>query len=501
MAAQQAGGAENSSCEDINPCLIYGVKVVNFGTDTRLDSINVCNPQIPVTTIATFPGQQFNMVAAARGQNALWLAAFGAGVNFLFPLPAGPLQRMGSIVPGAMAYTEGPGATRYAGTDFNPIGNLDAPPKGWLYSPSNSVGSGPARYIWFESDLVFHHGSDTALPLFGSGFLAAGAPMPNGSTNPASRNVIFRVSRTTGRQLYHQTSNFNFSGLAISGSGDMYAVQEPSTGNWLYKITGTFSQTPNYFPLGPLGLSLFDDLASTPSCGNDGVPVSTDLGDAPTSDNHANVPMLTYSGTTAHFPTVYDVLPGHVVGPKHFGNGEDSMLGAAFSREADADVLPDADSLTNIEASTQQSNRDGGDDGLPGTTQLANCGNTQLTTTATIGGTDALYRYVNAWIDFNRDGDWGDVFTCVEPGTGLLRSVNEWAVGNHQVLLNTGVHSLTLPTFVSVDPGAAMWMRLSVAEELAPGADGRGLVGGYELGETEDYLLQPMGGGSYSTQP
>jgi hypothetical protein len=77
-------------------------------------------------------------------------------------------------------------------------------------------------------------------------------------------------------------------------------------------------------------------------------------------------------------------------------------------------------------------------------------------------------------------------------------TVNEWAVQNHVVNQGSGTYMLTTPSFRSLDIGESLWMRVSVAESPAPAADGSGPPEGYEVGETEDYLLQPAGGGQYS---
>jgi hypothetical protein len=40
-------------------------------------------------------------------------------------------------------------------------------------------------------------------------------------------------------------------------------------------------------------------------------------------------------------------------------------------------------------------------------------------------------------------------------------------------------------------------MRITLAETTAPAADGRGYDHGYELGETEDYIISPIGNSEY----
>jgi len=55
---------------------------------------------------------------------------------------------------------------------------------------------------------------------------------------------------------------------------------------------------------------------------------------------------------------------------------------------------------------------------------------------------DAQYawRYVNAWFDWNRDGDWGDVLTC----TGGI-TTSEWAAPNAVVSRGSGAYYQNLP--------------------------------------------------------
>jgi hypothetical protein len=66
------------------------------------------------------------------------------------------------------------------------------------------------------------------------------------------------------------------------------------------------------------------------------------------------------------------------------------------------------------------------------------------------------------------------------------------------------MHMMSSPFFEAYDPAYPdedMWMRLVVSDQPAAdpdGAgpllpDGRGPYGGYEVGETEDYYLVPVG--------
>src|SRR5689334_18847464 len=90
-----------------------------------------------------------------------------------------------------------------------------------------------------------------------------------------------------------------------------------------------------------------------------------DLGDAPDSTNHFGVGMAAYPAVLARYPTVFDPATGAPSGPLHINPAGNGWLGAAVSREADADLLPDADGVTNIDPPTNTANRDRFDDGVP----------------------------------------------------------------------------------------------------------------------------------------
>ena len=112
-------------------------------------------------------------------------------------------------------------------------------------------------------------------------------------------------------------------------------------------------------------------------------------------------------------------------------------------------------------------------------------------------------RYLNAWIDWNRNGDWRDSFQCPS-ANGAPAIAGEWVVQNHVISLGNGVHTITVPAFLAVAlPNLPddHWLRVSLSEIPAPTdalnsqADGRGPPTGYRFGETEDYLvdLTPKG--------
>lgn len=116
----------------------------------------------------------------------------------------------------------------------------------------------------------------------------------------------------------------------------------------------------------------------------------------------------------------------------------------------------------------------------------------------TVGTPILSMRYVNIWIDFNRDGDWDDVLTCRQ-GKQVI-TVTEWAVQDQAIagaLAPGSYHFSTTPLMAMNPPSPKdpMWMRITLSEAKAPiapglgAADGRGDPNGYRFGETEDYLL------------
>nr|BAL59487.1 hypothetical protein HGMM_OP4C123 [Candidatus Acetothermum autotrophicum] len=221
---------------------------------------------------------------------------------------------------------------------------------------------------------------------------------------------------------------------------------------------------------------------------------TADLGDAPDSTNHPNKPMTAYTSVPAKFPTVFDPATGTPPGPKHLAPKKLAWLGKDVSFENEADLLPDADTVTNIDPSTNAADQDKFDDGvvLPIAIPMV-CGQTQFNYTVT--STTAAKLYVNVWFDFNRDGDWNDPIQKCPLGPAVTGSFTEWAVQNQLITVSgPGTFTFTTP-FGAANPtkGQDMWMRITLTDQpIAPaqGADGSGPAGGYQFGETEDYLLR-----------
>jgi len=233
--------------------------------------------------------------------------------------------------------------------------------------------------------------------------------------------------------------------------------------------------------------------------------LEADLGDAPDSINSFGAFMTAYQpeGPFPHvlgnFPTVFTLPPP---GPRHHFCQIDSWLGASVTGEWRADAPPDQDPQTNINPPADLADMDSvnptstGDDGITLPIVLAHCNGVsfpyQLNVLAT-GPYSVIPRYLNAWFDWKRNGDWMDTIAC--PGGP---SSPEWAVQNQLLSLGIGTHNLSSPSFVpfiTIAEGTSFqaWMRLSVAEMPAPAPyDGSGPPVGYDLGETEDYLLSLM---------
>jgi len=217
----------------------------------------------------------------------------------------------------------------------------------------------------------------------------------------------------------------------------------------------------------------------------------SDFGDAPCEINHAGVGMTAYpaggpAGVGANFPTVYDPQIG-ALGPIHHLAQAGAWLGEAVTAERNADLPPDADGPTNIDPPADAPDRDGADDGLQLPLALPNCQPTTFTFQVTFppGGPQIDY-FLNAWFDWNRNGQWGEELDC---GKAMAK---EWAVQNMPIPYHTpGTYSFTTPVFLPWQPDSdgPQWLRLTLSEQRSSHPDASGPVDGYEFGETEDYYL------------
>jgi uncharacterized repeat protein (TIGR01451 family) len=221
--------------------------------------------------------------------------------------------------------------------------------------------------------------------------------------------------------------------------------------------------------------------------------ICPDLGDAPDSSNHFGVAMTAYPGPVlANYPTVYDPATGLPPGPRHRFPRADAWLGQRVSGERDADLFPDQDAATNLRPPADIPDRDNFDDGILRPPAVKHCTLTDMEVQVTVAaGAPTMTRYINTWIDWNRDGDWDDTYTLCP---GALTS--DWVVRDFATFLGPGVHAVTLPVFLPVqlaNQPQRHWMRVTLSDGPAVlnannYADGRGPIPGFKYGETEDYI-------------
>jgi hypothetical protein len=238
---------------------------------------------------------------------------------------------------------------------------------------------------------------------------------------------------------------------------------------------------------------------------------NTDVGDAPTSYNHFLLDMTAYPaggppGVKASFPVVaFPVgFPWELAPPSPDGYGlchsafSPSYLGPpplpSKSGERDADLAPDADDeVTNIDPNTDTADRDGHDDGVTFPSTLPHCTPVNVSVEGWIQVVVALPEYyIEAWFDWNRDGDWNDGGAC---GCGS----DEWAIQDFAVVPDAaGRFTASIP-IMPCHPGSdtdPLWARVTLSNETFAGVPGW-KAGGRPLespcledGETEDYYLQ-----------
>jgi len=227
------------------------------------------------------------------------------------------------------------------------------------------------------------------------------------------------------------------------------------------------------------------------------LPPRHDLGDAPDSTNHSGAPMTAYPmvAVQANFPTVYESMVAGAVGPLHL-EPLAAFLGTQVSLENEADIGADEDGVNNIDPPSNVADRDGADDGIAVPLHLPHCQETSFSYTVTVVDLPAETFYVNVWFDWNRDGDWDDTEMCP-----LNLLAPEWAVQNQVMPVpSPGQYTFTTPPFYPwhpSEPANFIWMRVTLSEQPwepspLPGSGGSGPEGGYQYGETEDYLFVPI---------
>ena len=241
----------------------------------------------------------------------------------------------------------------------------------------------------------------------------------------------------------------------------------------------------------------------TVSCEGAVTPDKPDLGDAPDSTNHAGTVMTAYpsggpTGVKANYPTVFQSGAGvGPFGPAHLNARLVAQLGKKITRETEADTGLDQDGVNNINPSTNTPDLDQGDDGIVVPLSLPVCRWTTFTYTVNVIDPN-VDMYLNAWFDWNRDGDWDDTLECA------AGPAPEWAVRNQLLFkLSAGLNQITTPAFLPWHPASGpqqIWMRLTLSEQPFKGGSApAGKVGGggsgplekYVYGETEDYYFTP----------
>jgi len=241
---------------------------------------------------------------------------------------------------------------------------------------------------------------------------------------------------------------------------------------------------------------------------------TVDLGDAPDSTNSFDVNMTAYSGINANFPTVH-VNGSPPYGPCH--NNYFAVLGTEISLENESDTGPDQDVVNNINPVADTADNDsitqpfGMDDGLKyvpidlttNNLTLNHCNMSSIPVELTLsGGAMAPWTaYVNMWIDYNRDGDWGttgtsDVVACPN-GT-----ISEWVVQNYPIAVppsGLGTINVTVNFTGYVPSPSDAWLRVQLTDANVTYADGSGPLACYEDGETEDYYVNIVEAGGPPT--
>jgi hypothetical protein len=241
-----------------------------------------------------------------------------------------------------------------------------------------------------------------------------------------------------------------------------------------------------------------------------------EAGDAPDSTNHHGQVNTAYviGAVPGNFPTVWQVPAGQPAGPRHDNITLQGFLGNFITRELDADVGPDQDGVNNIlrmaaGAIVDDADNDFGDDGLRSRNfRYYNClkHTMKVRVTRPFGAT-LPQMFLNAWSDWNRDGDWADTAPCVPPSGGPAQPGYEWIVQNRPINMlaippGTSV-DLLVPTerVMNVTEGLPHWMRFTLGEAPAVAPliglpDGRGphplsAAKSFRFGETEDLLQLP----------
>jgi len=237
----------------------------------------------------------------------------------------------------------------------------------YLYDLDND--KEPLEADWV-SDPYNHDGDDSQLP---AGFVLASASSLSWDMNYAANNNGWDITQNGSRDREDRY----ISPFDAGSPNDVAAVGYPtwdSSHNWEWAMVYEMSLDVGLCGDNPIALSVISAHNSPPKDGDNDVPViAKDFGDAP----DATYPTLLASNGARHNITINGVFLGMQI-------------------DGESDGQPNADATGD--------DADGNDDedGISFTTPFTIGESICFDVTASGDG------YLNAWIDFNSDGDWGD---------------------------------------------------------------------------------------------
>ncbi len=251
----------------------------------------------------------------------------------------------------------------------------------YLYDLDND--KEPLEADWV-SDPYNHDGNDDQLP---AGFVLASASSLSWDMNYAAQNSGWDITQNGNRDREDRY----ISPFDAASPDDVTALGYPtwdSTNNWEWAMVYEMSLDVGLCGDNPIALSVISAHNSPPKDGDNDVPViAKDFGDAP----DATYPTLLANNGARHNITINGVY-----------------LGMQIDGESDGQP----------EANATGDDTDGNDDedGISFTTPFTIGENICFDATASGDG------YLNAWIDFNSDGDWADsgehIFTDYQLASG-----------------------------------------------------------------------------------
>jgi hypothetical protein len=333
-AKPQSAAAQVDNC-DSKRCMVWGVQPIGGVSGWALARIDTCTGA--VTLVAPGAGAAFantitTIPAGPPYPQLIYGLMFGGALCSVGFPPAAWTPCLPAVVAGATGLgLDDVDPAAVSGGGF--YAAKDAPANGSLYDPGVFIGPGGLPYQQWWSDVVCDPTGQWGF--MGDADLGGGA---------LAGNALVQVSRANGTQSFARPpggrAGLDFSGLAYDGLGLLWGSHLGGGLDLINPATGIG------VPIWP-GVPGMADLASNecnPGCG--GVGLELDLGDAPDSTTHTpNTSMTAYPGISARFPVVKDLANPGPPGPFH-RLIPDSVLGATVTREKDADLLPDADVVT-----------------------------------------------------------------------------------------------------------------------------------------------------------